>query len=76
MAIVGISRQCQGSQNNCTVTGSGDRDFTAELKRFMGFDFGNTTDMVFVKAINFMFIGFVLSRMLQASNMVLSLIHI
>ena len=62
MAIVGISRQCQGSQNNSTVTGSGDRDFAAEFKRFMGFAFGNTTDMGFVKAINFMFIGFVLKQ--------------
>ena len=62
VAIVGISRQCQGSQNNSTVTGyrDRDRDFAAEFKRFMGFAFGNTTDMGFVKAINFMFIGFVL----------------
>ena len=28
----------------------------------MGFAFGNTTDMGFVKAINFMFIGFVLKQ--------------
>ena len=62
MAIVGISRQCQGSQNNSTVTGSGDRDFAAEFKRFMGFAFGNTTDMGLVKATNFMFIGFVLKQ--------------
>ena len=62
MTIVGISRQCQGSQNNSTVTGSGDRDFAAEFKRFMGFAFGNTTDMGSVKAINFMFIGFVLKQ--------------
>ena len=62
MAIVGISRHCQGSQNNSTVAGSGDRDFAAEFKRFMGFAFGNTTDMGFVKAINFMFIGFVLKQ--------------
>ena len=58
MAIVGISRQCQGSQYNSTVTGSGDRDFAAEFKRFKGFAFVNTTDMGFVKAINFMFIVF------------------
>jgi len=62
VAIVGISRQCQGSQNDSTVTGYGDRDFAAEFKRFMGFAFGNTTDMGFVKAINFMFIGFVLKQ--------------
>ena len=57
-----VSRQYQGSNNNSTVTGSGDRDFAAEFKRFMGFAFGNTTDMGFVKAINFMFIGFVLKQ--------------
>ena len=62
MAIVGISRQCQGSQNNSIVMGSGDLDFAAEFKRFMGFAFGNTTDMGFVKAINFMLIGFVLNQ--------------
>jgi len=28
----------------------------------MGFAFGNITDMGFVKAINFMFIGFVLKQ--------------
>ena len=60
VAIVGISRQCQDSQNNSTVKGFGDLDFAAEFKRFMGFAFGNTTDMEFVKAINFMLIGFVL----------------
>ena len=60
--IIGISMQCQGSQNNFTVTGSGDRDLSAEFKRFMGFAFGNTTDIGFVKATNFMFIGFVLKR--------------
>ena len=62
VAIIGISRQCQGSQNNSTVTGSGDRDFAVEFKRFMGFAFGNTTDIGFVKAINFMLIGFVLMQ--------------
>ena len=41
---------------------SGVQDFAAEFKRFMGFAFGNTTDMGFVKAINFMFIGFVLKQ--------------
>ena len=56
VAIVGISRQCQGSQNNSTITGSVDRDLAAEFKSFMGFSFGNTTDMGFVKAINFMLI--------------------
>ena len=54
--------QCQCSQNNFTVTGSGNRGFAAEFKRFMGFTFGNTTDMGFVKAINIMFIGFVLKQ--------------
>ena len=62
MAIVGISRLGQGSQNNSTVTGSGDRDFAAEFKRFMVFAFGNTTDMGFVKALNFMLINFVLKQ--------------
>ena len=62
MAIVGISRQCQGSQNNSTVTGSGDRDLAAEFKRLMGFAFENTTDMGFMKAIDFMFIGFFLKQ--------------
>ena len=62
MAIVGISRQCQSSQNNSTVTGSGDRDFAAEFKRFMGLAFGKTTDMGFVKSINFMFFSFVLKQ--------------
>ena len=40
VAIVGISRLCQGSENNSTITVSGDRDFAAEFKRFMGFAFG------------------------------------
>ena len=62
MAIVGISRQCYGSQNNSTATGSGDRDFAAEFKRFIGFAFGNTTDIGFMKAINFMSIGFVFNQ--------------
>ena len=62
VSIIWISRQCQGSQNNSTVTGYGDQDFAADLKGFMGFAFGNTTDMGFVKAINFMFIGFVLKQ--------------
>ena len=62
VAILRTSRQCQSSQYNCTVTGSGDRDFAAEFKSFMSFAFGNTTDMGFVKAIKFTFIGFVLKK--------------
>ena len=49
----------QGYQNNSTVSGSGDRDFAAEFKSFMGFAFGDTTDMGFVKFISYMLIGFV-----------------
>ena len=62
MSIVGISRQCQGSENNPAVTGSEDRDLGPEFVRFMGFAFGNAADMGFVKAIDFMFIGFVLKE--------------
>ena len=62
MSIVGISGQCQGSENNPAVTGSGDRDLAPEFVRFMGFAFGNAADMGFVKAIDFMFIGFVLKE--------------
>ena len=62
MSIVGISRQCQGSENNPAVTGSGDRDFAPEFVGFMGFAYGNAADMGFVKAIDFMFIGFVLKE--------------
>ena len=62
VSIAGISGQRHGSQNNSTVTGSGDRGFAAEFKRFMGFVFGYTTEMEFVKAINFMFIGFILKQ--------------
>ena len=36
----------------------------------MGFAFGNTTDMGFVKAINFMFIGFVLKQDAQGTGFV------
>ena len=62
MSIVGISRQCQGSENNPAVTGSGDRDFAPEFVGFLGFAFGNTADMRFVKAIDFMLIRFVLKE--------------
>ena len=63
MSIVGISRQCQGSENNPAVTGSGgDRDLGSEFIGFMGFAFGNAADMRFVKAIDFMLIRFVLKE--------------
>ena len=62
MSIVGISRQCQGSENNPAVTGSGDRDLAPEFVWFMGFAFSNADDMGFVKAIDFMFFGFVLKE--------------
>ena len=54
MSIVGISRQCQGSETNPALTGSGDRDFGPEFVGFMGVAFGNATDMRFVKAIDFL----------------------
>ena len=62
MTIVRISRQCQGYENNPAVTVSGDRDLAPEFVRFMGFAIGNAVDMRFVKAIDFMFIGFVLKE--------------
>ena len=55
-----ISGQCLGSENNPAVKGSGDRDLGPEFVWFMGFAFGNAADMGFVKAVDFMFIGFVL----------------
>ena len=62
MAIVRISRQRQGSEDDPAVTGSGDRDFGPEFVGFMGFAFGNAADMRFVKAIDFMLIRFVLKE--------------
>ena len=62
MTIIGISRQCQDSKDDPAVTGSGDRDLGPEFVGFMGFAFSNAADMGFVKAIDFMFIGFVLKE--------------
>ena len=62
MTIVWISRQCQCSKDDPAVMGTGDRDLAPEFVGFMGFAFGNAADMRFVKAIDFMFIGFVLKE--------------
>jgi len=62
MAIVRISSQRHGSKDDPAVTGSRDRDLGPEFEGFMGFPLGNAADMRFVKAIDFMFIRFVLKE--------------
>ena len=55
------------AKNNSTVTSSLDRVFDVIFKKKYGL-FGNTMDVVFLKHVNFIVKGFVLSRMLQAFN--------
>ena len=61
----GISSQCKNFKNNPTVTGPEDRDYYADLKWFIGFAFGNKSEMGLLQPIKFILTGFVLKQNAQ-----------